>query len=71
MCDRAVAGRKSVANQHEYRQRNYPGHLAVAGRFAVRLSIGQYNTPTSFTATGLTRGIITDIFNNVTWVNFK
>jgi len=35
------------------------------------LSIGQYNTPTSFTATGLTRGIITDIFNNVTWVNFQ
>jgi hypothetical protein len=35
------------------------------------ISIGQYNTPTSFSATGLTRGIITDIFNNVTWVNFK
>ena len=32
------------------------------------ISIGQYNTPTSFTATGLTRGIITDIFNNATWV---
>jgi hypothetical protein len=35
------------------------------------ISIGQYNTPTSFTATGLTRGIITDIFNNAVWVNFK
>src|ERR1035441_1590256 len=35
------------------------------------ISIGQYNTPTSFTAPRLTRGIITDIFNNVTWVNFK
>jgi hypothetical protein len=36
-----------------------------------QLSIGQYNTPTSFTATGLTGGIITDIFSNVTWVSFK
>jgi uncharacterized protein (TIGR03437 family) len=35
------------------------------------ISIGQYNTPTSFTASGLTRGIITDIFNNAIWVNFK
>ena len=35
------------------------------------ISIGQYNTPTSFTATGLTRGIITDIFNNGIWVNFR
>ena len=34
------------------------------------ISIGQYDTPTSFTATGLTRGIITDIFNNAIWVNF-
>ena len=36
-----------------------------------QLSIGQYNTPTSFTATGLTRGIITDIFNSAIWVNFQ
>jgi uncharacterized protein (TIGR03437 family) len=35
------------------------------------VSIGQYNTPTPFTATGLTRGIITDIFNNGIWVNFQ
>jgi len=35
------------------------------------ISIGQNNTPTSFTATGLTLGIITDIFNNGIWVNFK
>jgi uncharacterized protein (TIGR03437 family) len=35
------------------------------------ISIGQYNTPTSFTATGLSRGIITDIFNNGIWVNFQ
>ena len=35
------------------------------------ISIGQYNTPTSFTAAGLTRGIITDIFNNAIWVNFQ
>ena len=35
------------------------------------ISIGQYNTPTSFTAPGLTPGIITDIFNNAIWVNFN
>jgi uncharacterized protein (TIGR03437 family) len=35
------------------------------------ISIGQYNTPTSFTANGLTLGIITDIFNNAIWVNFQ
>ena len=35
------------------------------------ISIGQYNIPTSFTATGLTRGIVTDIFHNAIWVSFK
>jgi hypothetical protein len=46
--------------------------LPVSGKAGYgQLSIGQYNTPTSFTATGLTRGIITDIFSNITWVDFK
>jgi uncharacterized protein (TIGR03437 family) len=35
------------------------------------IQIGQYNTPTSFSATGLTRGIITDIFYNGLGVYFK
>ena len=46
--------------------------LPVSGKAGYgQLSIGQYNTPTSFTAAGLTRGIITDIFSNITWVDFK
>lgn len=35
------------------------------------IQIGQYNKPTEFTATGLTRGIITDIFYNGIGVYFK
>jgi uncharacterized protein (TIGR03437 family) len=35
------------------------------------IQIGQYNKPTSFTATGLTSGIVTDIFYNGVGVNFQ
>jgi len=35
------------------------------------LWIGQYNTPTQFSATGLTKGMITDIFYNGVWVYFE
>lgn len=35
------------------------------------IQIGQYNNPTSFSATGLTKGIITDIFYNGIGVSFQ
>jgi hypothetical protein len=35
------------------------------------IQIGQYNNPTSFSATGLTKGIITDIFYNGLGVYFQ
>ena len=35
------------------------------------LWIGQYNNPTTFTASGLDRGIITDVFNQGTFVYFQ
>ena len=67
MCTAPVSTRSFTIPKRVLASLPVSGSLGGSGQ----ISIGQYNTPTSFTATGLTRGIITDIFNNVTWVNFK